>query len=129
MKRSLGFTLIEMMLVVAILAALAAIVIPNAIRSRITANETFAKAHLNTIATAIEQYGMGHNGYPTTTTQLLSGAPPYLNVDFFNGSYKGYQYQVIALGPGGYEITAVPAGSSQGLRSYTISTGYYLRQN
>ena len=45
-----GFTLVEIMIVVAIIALLAAIAIPNLLRARLSAQETAAAAALHTVA-------------------------------------------------------------------------------
>src|ERR1700710_1510378 len=54
--RSKGFTLIELMIVVAIIAIIAAIAIPNLLRSRMAANETAAVAACKAFATAEDIY-------------------------------------------------------------------------
>src|SRR5258706_10112217 len=54
--KSKGFTLIELMIVVAIIAIIAAIAIPNLLRSRMAANETAAVAACKAFATAEDIY-------------------------------------------------------------------------
>ena len=52
MRKEKGFTLIELMIVVAIIAIIASIAIPSLIRSRIAANERSAAAGLRTLVSA-----------------------------------------------------------------------------
>ncbi len=77
-----GFTLIELMIVIAIIAILAAILVPNFIRARAQGQVTSCKANLKNIGTACEMYATDNAGrYPDTLGKLkdpANGAQPYL---------------------------------------------------
>src|SRR5712672_729827 len=66
-----GFSLIELLIVVAIILIIAAIAIPNLIRSRMAANEASAVACLRTLTTAFVTYSTTYgNGLPPRLTDL-----------------------------------------------------------
>ena len=123
-----AFTLVEVMIVVAIIALLAAIAIPNLIRAKVQANETVAQTSLKSIATALENYASIYNIYPTSTSSLLGVTPPYLTTDYFTGLHFGYSYTA-NLASYTYLVTAIPSGSNQGTASFTITTGGLLTKN
>jgi type IV pilus assembly protein PilA len=66
-----GFSLIELLIVVAIILIIAAIAIPSLLRSKMTANQASAVANLRTISTASVSYWVTYsNGYPPTIATL-----------------------------------------------------------
>src|SRR6201987_2530970 len=77
MRKQKGFSLIELLIVVAIILIIAAIAIPNLLRARMAANEASAVASIRTINTGMITY---NSTYPTvgyaTTLAALGGASP-----------------------------------------------------
>ena len=69
-NRHSGFTLIEIMVVVVILAVLGALVVPNILGKVDTARVTAAKTDINSIKTALDLYRLDNFRYPTTEQGL-----------------------------------------------------------
>jgi type IV pilus assembly protein PilE len=121
-KNSKGFTLVEIMIVIGIIALLAAIAIPNLLRVKINANDASAKATLKTISNALENFMSTNQNYPNDTTSLIGITPPYLAKDYFTGTYNGYTYSA-SLTNYDYVVTANPIASSSGTTTITLTTG------
>jgi len=108
-----GFTLIEMMIVVAIIAILVAILVPNFMRARAQAQTAACEANLKEIATALELYQTDHEQYPD--------APSPTNVTSTDTNLGQYlrQTPIDPVAPSGFYQYQV-ANFSSGNASYTI---------
>jgi len=69
-KNQNGFSLIELLIVVTIILIIAAIAIPNLIKSKIQANEAAAVETLRTLETSAIMYSTTYGGYPPGLSDL-----------------------------------------------------------
>jgi len=125
-----GFTLVEIMIVVAIIALLAAIAIPNLLRARIAANDALAKSTLRSISTASETFATSSLGnYPTDMAVLVNANPPYLQDDLCATGTPGFTYDCSGMSDSVYVVVATPVNiGTSGTSIYTISTGGILTE-
>ncbi len=122
LRQKKGFTLVEIMVVIGIVALLAAIAIPNLLKAKISANESSTKSTLKSVANALENFAALNQSYPADTTQLIGASPPYLAIDYFSGNHFGYVF-TSNLAAYTYTITASPVNTSSGTSTFTITTG------
>lgn len=87
-----GFTLVEIMIVVAIIALLAAIAIPNLLRARLNANESAAIGAMQTVSTAAQSWRSSNVDYPLNLGELSGAAPPYIDSVLGGGAKQGYSF-------------------------------------
>ncbi len=89
-----GFTLIELMIVVAIIAIIAAIAIPNLLRSRLQSNEAAAIGNLRTVVASQTAFAAAERGYANDLALLMTPAegPAYLDIDLTAPVVQGYVY-------------------------------------
>lgn len=112
-----GFTLVEIMIVVAIISLLAAIAIPNLLRARHNANEAAAIGALRTISSACESFRAAQSppGYPANLGALGIAVPPYIDTALAGAiaapGVRGYFFTYATGNANQYDCLATPANS------------------
>lgn len=137
-----GFSLIELLIVVAIILIIAAIAIPNLLRSKMAANESSAVGSLRTINTSAVEYNTTYGGYPQTLLSLggpaggtaASTSAELIDAVLASGTKSGYSftYTTGTTDSNGnvlqYTMTAVPTSpGTTGQRTFFTDQSGVIR--
>ena len=118
-RAQLGFTLIEIMVVVVILGILAALVAPNVIRRIDDARVTKAKQDIRAYETALNLYRMDNFRYPTTDQGLQSLVTRPADPNIRNWKEGGY-IDGLKKDPWGNDYAYISPGTRGDYDLYTL---------
>lgn len=145
-----GFTLVEIMIVVAIIALLAAIAVPNVLRGRTSANEAAAIGNLRALNSSVQMFQSVNATFPTSAGWVAmmypGGGVPSYGPNSFNAAgvggagftVQGFTYVYTSLPAGcaatqaspcsDYSITAAPQSANRtGTRAFFTDSSAEIR--
>ena len=136
-RRIAGFSLIELLIVIAIILIILAMAVPRLSKARMHALEAGALKTINTLHTAQAQYYSQFGKYATNLSELgppaggnaTASAADLISGDLASGEKSGYKY-TLEISPKGYNINAIPVTFNvTGSRTFYSNESMIVFQN
>ena len=128
MSRKQGFTLIELMIVVAIIAIIAAIAIPSLLNARKAGNEASAISSLRTVTTVNEQYRTRFGSYADSMDRLYTQS--YIDKVLGSKQKSGYDFTYASTDKNLWSCAASPTDAGKtGDRGFFVDESGVIRFN
>jgi prepilin-type N-terminal cleavage/methylation domain-containing protein len=132
-KSKQGFTLVEIMVVMAIVALLVSVAIVEGVQFRRQANESNCMANLRTISSGFEIYAARHSGAYAPSEQANLGFLIDDNCLYQDlialGQIGNFRYVAGLVNPAGYDIMALAMNPVLADHNYQIVTGGVLKRS
>jgi prepilin-type N-terminal cleavage/methylation domain-containing protein len=131
-KSKLGFTLVEIMVVMAIVSLLVSVAIVEGVQFRKQANESNCMANLKAIASGFEVYSARHGGSYAPGSEaslqfLIDDNCLFQDLVAMN-QVGNYRFVVGSVNPGGYDIMGLATNPALADHNYQIVTGGVLKR-
>jgi len=131
MNQRNGFTLLELMIVIAVLAVIASITLPSLLAARVNANESAALTEMRTIIHAQIAFHNDHMAYANFTNLASGGSRnvPYLDQEWSDPAERGgYTYTMTQFDANTWVCQAEPtAPGTTGLRYFRVDESGTVR--
>ncbi len=132
-----GFSLVELLIVIAIILIILGVALPRLNQARITANEMSAVRSITVIHTAEQQYMSQYGKFassldelgPPTSGNASATSADLISGDLAKGEKQGYKFTLQA-NPSGYAVNANPVGfGTSGKNTYYSDQSMTIRKN
>lgn len=125
-----GFSLVEVMVVIAIILILMSIGVPNFLRSRTTALEGMAVGGLRSINNACQLFLNNNQSFPGGLGDLVppTSNPPYIDTELASGRKQSYNF-VYSLSELGFTVNANPVNNLGRPRYFFVDQSGIIRVN
>lgn len=119
-----GFTLVELMVVIALIVLVASLAIPASLRARVQSNQSATIGNLRTLSSSTEGFRSATNppSYAANLNQMVTATPPYLDSTWLTNPRQGYNYSYVAAASGEtFSTSATPnIQNISGVNSYCV---------